>query len=419
MNKEKLKNIANKKKIKETLKKENWIYVFFSMYFIAIIMNETVLTLISINFKQVVIAMRLVSLVYFILKRCVDWKNGTTITLGEIVAVFISMIVYLFSNTKDLLFLVIILIALRNENKEKLIKLILKVTVITFSIIIIGAMLDIIPDWTWPRNGILRHGLGFVWVTNPIGFYLFIIMMYTYVRKSKITIYEIAFLEMLNVFFYKYTDGRTSFILITVILFVVLLTKIKKLKNIINKKLSQKILKSICYTAPITLLLVAIISTFLYRYNNSTMHSLNIILSDRIRLTDKAFEDYDVTLFGQNIKWQGWGGFGYIEQSEQENFVYNYVDNSYARIILDYGMIPTTIIIIGYTIILIKSYNKKEYWMIFEVFIILLLSEIEPCLSTINRNIFLISFVSLLEYGKIEKFQYNNVLYNIKKLIKK
>ena len=92
-------------------------------------------------------------------------------------------------------------------------------------------------------------------------------------------------------------------------------------------------------------------------------------------------------------------GYGHINK---ENFVYNYVDNSYARVLFDYGVIGTIIVIAIYTSVLAKSYKDKNYWLIFAIFGILVLASMEVCLINIDRNIFLIMFIPALQGKKID-----------------
>ena len=172
-------------------------------------------------------------------------------------------------------------------------------------------------------------------------------------------------------------------------------------------------LKGCCYIIPTLAITFILAMSYLYNINDSFAISMNKMLSNRLQLTCTAFQDYDVTLFGQDTQWNGWGGFGYSENIDTQNYVYNYLDNSYARLILDYGVIFTILVIMGYTIILIQNYKKKDYWMIFIIFIILVLSELEPHLIDFNKNIFVICFIPLLEYKPIEKLAYSNITKNL------
>lgn len=235
-------------------------------------------------------------------------------------------------------------------------------------------------------------------------------MMYVCNRKNKIKVYEIFILEMINVFIYKYTDGRTSFLLATIVLLAILIKKIKIVNVIIHSKFSKNMLKVLCYILPAFAMIFILLFTYLYSIDSNIANSANRILSNRLDLNVQAFNNYKITLFGQDISWKGWGGVGHDPDIDLENYTYNFVDNSYVRIIFDYGVIPSLLIIIGYTIILIKNYKNNDYRSIFILIIMMLMAEMEPCLVDFNSNIFLIYFVPLMEYKPIEKLTYKNII---------
>ena len=93
---------------------------------------------------------------------------------------------------------------------------------------------------------------------------------------------------------------------------------------------------------------------------------------------------------------------GYIEQEESEDFTYNFVDNSYARLVLDYGIILSCLVICAYREVLIRNYNNKNYWLVFTIIFILIWSFIEQYIINIGKNVFVLSFIPLLELGEIK-----------------
>lgn len=397
-------------KLMKYIKNERAIYIMFSIYIITIIIPETSLSILEKTFDSIIRVIRYGCYLFFITKIFWDWKNRRNkITVTMTVISILSIIIFMFSKSKNFLFLSMLLLALRGTDKEKLINIALKTYIVVFFIVIMAGMLNIIPDWTYLSGKIMRHSLGFSYPTITIGYYLMLVMMYTYTRKNKITIYEVIVLEAINVFLYKYTFGKTSFILITAILLFMLLKKITVFNNLFKRDSFEKILKVCCYMLPTILLILILVLTFLYGTNNEFAQYLSRVLSNRIQLSYQGFQEYSVTLFGQKTQWNGWGGVGYSPNIDASNYRYNYVDNSYTRLILDYGIVTTILVICAYTTMLVQNYNKKDYWTIFCIFIILILAEIEPCLVDYNRNIFVILFISLLDYKPIKELEYENV----------
>ena len=65
-----------------------------------------------------------------------------------------------------------------------------------------------------------RYSLGFAWSSLAPILYFFVIMLYIYARKTKITLIECLVLEIINIFIYKYTNTRMSFWVSTILLAV-------------------------------------------------------------------------------------------------------------------------------------------------------------------------------------------------------
>lgn len=339
----------------------------------------------------------------FLIKIFHDFKKGSKITISIIIAVFLAFIVVASSKNRSIIFLVLIFIALRNMDFDKLIKISFKIFMALFLVVISFAMIGILPNWEFSRGNTTRYALGFIYATDAIGMYLVTILMFFYIKKDHSTKTELLILETINVFMYSYTNGRVSFFLISFVLFIQFISRFNITKKIFYKDYIQKGLELVCNTLPIILFLGIHILVIMYANNNVIANKANKLISDRIKLTYQAYRNYDVNMFGNDIKWQGWGGYGYIEQEESEEFTYNFVDSSYARLVLDYGVVLSCIVICAYREVLIRNYNNKNYWLVFTIIFILIWSFIEQYIINLGRNVFVLSFIPLLEMGKIKR----------------
>ena len=342
--------------------------------------------------------------VNFLIKIAYDFKIDRKITVSIIIAVFLALIVAVASKNRSIIFLVLIFMALRNMEFDKLIKIAFKIYMTLFLVVISFAMIGILPNWEFSRGNTIRYALGFIYATDAIGMYLVTILMFFYIKKDHSTKTELLILETINVFMYSYTNGRVSFFLISIILFIQFLSRFNFAKKVFYNTYIQKGLKFVCNTLPIILFLGMHILVIMYANNNVIANKVNKLISDRIKLTYQAYRNYDVNLFGNNIKWQGWGGYGYIEQEESEDFTYNFVDNSYARLVLDYGIILSCLVICAYREVLIRNYNNKNYWLVFTIIFILIWAFIEQHIINIGRNVFVLSFIPLLQLGEIKRW---------------
>ena len=403
------------KSLKNYMLSNNFLYIVTGVYMMTLLLNSVVYYFTIPAFEIIIKIFRIACYLIFMLSILKNWKNGDNITIGMIVFAVLSCVIAIFSKNKDILFLFIFCFAVKNLSIKKIITHTLILYIVTFLIIVSLSLLKIIPDWIFYRGTTQRHSLGFYYSTIAIGIYLSCMLMYFYVRKSKATVMELLLFEGINVFLYKYTDGRLSFILISIILFMMLILKIPKLRQLFKLPHMQVVLKYIGYILPISLFTMVILATYLYTKGNPIGFSINKILSGRLLYTKNAFQQYGITLFGQPIDWKGWGGFGYVDTENMVGFIYNYVDISYARIIFDYGIIPTIIILLVYTVALVKSVKEKNYWLFTVLVFVCIWSSIEPYLFNIGKNIFILSFVPIFNFGKIKQLDYNSIKSKFKK----
>ena len=390
-------------------KKEQLTYFFWGIYVFASFLNMVGVIYINDTLQLALKIIRYICYGAFAVKIFVDWKDGEKITISALVAFVISLAIAVFAKNRSVIFIVIILIALKKMSFDKLIEITLKIYFTCFLIVVSLAVLNIIPNWEFSRGNMPRYALGFVYATDAIGIYLAIILMYFYIKKDSSTIVELLILELINVFMYNFTNGRLSFILITAVLCVQFISRYHFVKKIFYSNIIQKGLNLLCNTLPVILFLGFHLLVIMYANNNFVANKVNKIISDRIQLTYQAYRVNDVNLFGNDIKWQGWGAYGYKELDDGEEFVYNFVDSSYARLILDYGIIFSCMVIYAYTEVLKKSYKEKNYWRILTIMFILVWSFIEQYIVNIGKNAFILSFIPLLETGKIKQLDYINI----------
>lgn len=378
------------------------MYIMFGIYIINLVLNNTVIPKINKNAFLILKIIRYCCYFICCIKICYDIFKDKKITLSMIIYVILAIIIAYVSRNNEILFFVLVLISCRKLDVNKLFRILYYCSLVTFGLVILMSVLKIIPDWIFYRDVKERHSLGFVYATDCIGIFLSIVLMFFYIRKSNAKILEIVIFEIINIVLYKLTDGRLSFILITILLFILILSKINIFKRIFLSDFIQKIIKFICCVLPIFLLLLYNFLSILYINNNKFAIKINYLLSNRLKYTAEAYGNYGVPLFGKDIDWNGWGEFGYTDIDKKDSYKYNFVDSSYAKLIFDYGIIFDILIIISYTYILVKNFNKKEYWSVFAIIFVLVWAIIEPYLVDFGRNPLVLLLVPVLEIGIID-----------------
>ena len=388
---------------------ENLIYMCWAVYIFASFLNIVGIFFASEKWQFVLKIVRYICYIVFSMKIYFDWKKGEKVTFAIIGATLITIAIAIFAKNRSVFFILLILVALRKMDFDKLIKIAFKIFLVSFLVTISLAMLGIIPNWEFSRGMTPRYSLGFIYATDAIGMYLVIILMFFYTKRKNSTKTELLILEVINVFMYSYTNGRVSFILISTILFLQFLSRFQFIKDIFYNNFVQKCLKMICYTLPVILFIGLHLLVVMYASNNFVANKVNKILSNRVKLTYQAYRNYEMKPFGEKINWNGWGGYGYKEQNNEEEFTYNFLDSSYASIVFDYGLVLSCIVILGYRKILITNYKDKNYWLVITIIFVLLWSFIEQHIINLGKNVFVLTFIPLLEIGTINRLSYDKL----------
>ena len=344
--------------------------------------------------------------IIFVSKTLIDLLRGKRLPFFAIIALIVALQVYKSTKDSSLIMLFFIISSVRNCDIKEMIKITLIVYSTIFAITISLSLLKVIPDWTYKRGNGVRHSLGFFYSTIASGFYTSVILMYFYIRNSKATWIELIILQGINYFIYSYTDGRLGYALVTLMLIILaaykFISKNDKMKNKLKEIMNSKTIKWLCCAIPLIMLVGTLLLVYLYGTGNKAALYIDNLLSRRLELSFSAFYRYPITTFGTSIKWNGWGGYGYLVE-ELEYYDYNFVDSSYVRILFDFGTIMSAIILVAYTLLIEKTFKIKDYWLLLAIIITLISAFVEPYITTIQHNIFLIAISLVLNINKKEE----------------
>lgn len=291
----------------------------------------------------------------------------------------------------------------RNVNINQIIKNVTYLLMIILIFIIISSKLNIIPNYSVLRGGNVRQYLGFRYSLYPTAILFNIVAGYIYVYKRKVKLSVLIFLSIFARYLYMCTYAKLS----TVLVFAVILIAIfDKYMGILKIKFVNKIIYSFRYSYIIlTILSVWIVST----YNQSVewMNKLNILLESRISLAKQSVDMYGMNLFGiKDLAWQG-NGLS-LEGTEVKNIAYLYVDNFYINIIQQYGLVFSIILLIIFTLTIIKSLKEGDNYLGLILIIFAFHGLLDNLMMTLYYNIFLITLFPILSenaYGNDKKYK--------------
>lgn len=270
---------------------------------------------------------------------------------------------------------------------KKLMKWIFYTQLAAFVLIILASKIGILADLTYPtyRRGV-RHSLGYIFPLELHAHFFFLSLLYLWLFRKQKGWISFLVISVLNFALYHFSISRTSFYLTEAAAVLALLLWLIPEKRQ-RQMLDWKGWKNTVVWGTGLVFVSFFAACLLYNPEVEGWMRLNDWLSGRLELGQAALMAYPVTPFGQQITWIGSGGPAAVYVWEG---AYNYVDNSYIKDFLDYGLIFWLFEYTGFVWIQLTFIRKKNLLGLCSVWLVFLLAMMEPRLISLPYNVFLL-----------------------------
>ncbi len=260
-------------------------------------------------------------------KLVADDSFGKRGLLAAILAVLVYFIMKQTDSDKMLLPVMLVLSA-RNVRCECIFHVFFAVQLPIMIVSIFLSLTGVIENELWEEAERMRYSLGYTYCTYSSHIFLFLTLAYMSLRK-KITLIDALILLGLNYLLYTQTLTRTD-----LLLFVPAVVSCYLIGGLHLGVSDIRWSRGLLMAAGPVLAGIAITVQYVYDETNYFWHTADTFLRGRISLGHQGLADYGITLFGQKIKWVGASG-----NRLHPDWVYNYVDCSYLKYLLNYGLI--------------------------------------------------------------------------------
>lgn len=321
-------------------------------------------------------------------ERCKDRQWVLCILTGAVFALS-----WISTGYEFLLDIGIFIIGAKDIPYKKILKVYIWCGTTILAIAVLGALTGCIEDLLYKESaGQYRHAFGIVYPTDFAAHivYLFLAIWVVY---EQIPTWCMAMLgSVLCVFIYHYFYAKCSTIVVGAavvgVLYEFFERKIREnkilncLKQVINWCLTNIFLIGA---------LVTCLGMICYNEQNSFWVWINHVLTERLKLANRAFNLYGIKIFGTPFDMIGAGGNTVFHQG------YNFVDISYCMILLRYGLLLLLAVIVLHTGIAIKAQKAKNEKLLIALALVALHSAIEHHLTEPGYNIFLLLAFSCVD----------------------
>lgn len=369
--------------------KDFFIFVFIFWYSTEILFNSTLIEIWGESFAGI---NNRINLFVFGLLMCqiIFFQSYTRDELIMIVAITMPVAIStILSGQKTIMASWMFIVAAKDIDIEKLIRIAYKVLLIMIPVIISMCLLGFIENITLMRGNVERFSLGFSH-PNQLGLRVFqLIACHCYVHRNRLRKQNYMYILLTILFLIRVPNSKTAYLVTVVLLCMLLLYKFIRAHRPECMKLYEKgiLFGYVCLN------IFSILFSYIDVKKVSVLAKIDSWMSSRFSLCHRVWLLYGVPIWGQRV---------YVTEDERKLAGIQsriWLDNAYANILLRYGILLFLIFSISYFFLLKIIVLQKQYMLAIILFLYALYGVMENGIYIISHNIFLITF-SILLYRK-------------------
>lgn len=285
----------------------------------------------------------------------------------------------------------IFVLGARNVDFKRIIKTYFYVGMLLLAFVVISAMGGLIRNLVYRRDmtNIVRQSFGIAYPTDFAAHVLYLILAYAYLKFGKIKWYDYAVFLAAAVFLVKFSDARLSAYAIILSIPVLWIGQRAQTDHLLSRFIA-----SFYWTVPILSAYLVIIASYFFTPSNKILTKVNNASSGRLFLGHKAISEYGFSMFGKQIIEHGWGGANGLKMSQNAPANYFFVDSSFLRMTILYGIIMAIIILLAMTKISWESFQKGSFALASIIVIVSVSAMVEQRLLDLAYDPFLIALLA-------------------------
>lgn len=317
------------------------------------------------------------------------------------ILILLGMITWRMAHELQLLTIVPFVVGAKNVNFKDIITWYMYLNVILLLTMAIFSLLGIIPNLIYraaPRPP--RYSLGLIYTSSLATHYFYLVLAYCYLRFSKLRWTDYLLIIIGDIIFMMITNTKLDFIATLIVIPVMVIAQ----RAFRGHKLSE-ILASFWWMAvPITSSII-IFASYFYDDSNHIMKAVDDLTSGRLGLGHRALTNYDIHILGQTIVEHTYGGSNGLKLANQLDGVshYFFIDSSYIRMFLLWGLLVFILIIVYMTYIAMRSIFRRTFVLAAIILIASLNFMFEPDIIKIIYDPFLLALFATPCFYKIQE----------------
>ena len=327
------------------------------------------------------------------------YKVNKDTVIDITIIVMVAICAFTTNKSGTLLNLFLFIIISKNIKFELIVKAFIAATLSASFIIFLSDSLGVFPDISsldlYREDGTYRHLMGYTFPTLLPAYFFHLSISYVFIRKDKLSLVELLILLSLNQYMYIMTDTKAVYYSIVMLALVCIF--INKFNISYQSSFPFKnILIILTKWGFILSFILAAGLQCLYDPSIDWMNDLNQMLSGRLQLGRQGFDEYGIKLFGSNVEYVS------FSQENKDN-KYFFIDSSYQQLLINYGLVLSSILAIGFYTAGKIIAKKNDIYLGISIIFLFLHSITDPQLMLPSYN----PFIFIIIYGLSNKYRNN------------
>ncbi|WP_191364056.1 polymerase [Limosilactobacillus oris] len=373
-------------------------FVAFLFYFLPTVLGETTFST-TVN-GHLLVRLACISLPLLLFKIFILDKWHKKGFFFIILLLILGVIVWRITHYIDWLFIVLFVIGAKNVNFHDIVRWYFYLMTLFMLTIMALSLIKIIPNLVYHSElRPTRYSLGMLYPSVIAAHYLFLVLAYCYLKFGRLNVLDYLLIILGDTICMLLTNTKLDFAATLVVIPVMIIAQ-----RAFQGKRWSKIIASFWWMAtPVTAAIMIFLSYF-YTSSNHLLHKIDSLFSGRLALGAQAFDKFDVNLFGRTIVEHSFGGVnGHRLASGSIQINYFYIDSSYVRMLLLWGLLVFIMVIVCLTYIALRSTVHKTFILSAIILVASLSFMFEPHIIQIIYNPFLLALLANNYYSSLDK----------------
>ncbi|WP_203621229.1 hypothetical protein [Apilactobacillus nanyangensis] len=315
------------------------------------------------------------SILFILLKIILEDNSSYFYKIFSLFLFCISSYIYLNTNYLEVVCVIMLALGSKGTDYFALAKKFFWIGTFLTALTIFLSLTNVIVNVEVSKSGYTTYALGAVYPTD-FAAHIFTLSLsyYVYKMRDSFSYLSIFILCILILITYKVTYAKNDIICMLILLFSITVYKLyfefnskfkEKNKIIINAfidKLHHFYKAVVVSLSSYSFLIISSLSmAFAYTFNNSYFFSkLNDLLTGRIFYSNEAIKLYPLDLLGHKVIQNGFGGVNGLSNATH----YFFIDQSVVRMFTMYGLVISSLFIIGYTVKMVRLKSNENSFII-------------------------------------------------------